>query len=68
MQDRYAGDIGDFVKLGLIRHLADPVSNGGMGSTVGLNWYLAPDEAHGSSRAPGRSRRPTTPGRCLRPR
>jgi hypothetical protein len=24
MQDRYAGDVGDFIKLGLLRHLAAP--------------------------------------------
>ena len=39
MQDRYAGDIGDFVKLGLLRALR---SN----RKVGLAWYRFPDEAH----------------------
>lgn len=40
MQNRYAGDVGDFIKLGLIRHLAaDDLS-------FGVNWYLTPDEAH----------------------
>jgi hypothetical protein len=48
MQDRYAGDVGDFIKLGLLRHLAAPVSAGGAGLKVGLNWYLAPDESHNS--------------------
>ncbi len=40
MQNRYAGDVGDFIKLGLIRHLAaeDP--------SFGVHWYLTPDEAH----------------------
>jgi hypothetical protein len=40
MQNRYAGDVGDFIKLGLIRHLA------GHDLSFGVNWYLAPDEAH----------------------
>jgi hypothetical protein len=40
MQNRYAGDVGDFIKVGLIRHLtADDLS-------FGVNWYLTPDEAH----------------------
>jgi hypothetical protein len=40
MQNRYAGDVGDFIKLGLLRHLAaDDLS-------FGVNWYLTPDEAH----------------------
>ena len=40
MQNRYAGDIGDYSKLGLLRalHLA--------GFSIGLNWYLTPDETH----------------------
>lgn len=44
MENRYAGDVGDFVKLGLLRHLAAPREDGGVGLTMGLNWYLAPDE------------------------
>jgi hypothetical protein len=40
MQNRYAGDVGDFIKLGLLRHLtADDLS-------FGVNWYLTPDETH----------------------
>jgi hypothetical protein len=46
VQDRYAGDVGDFVKLGLLRHLAAEPVAGGARLEVGLNWYLAPDEAH----------------------
>jgi hypothetical protein len=46
MQNRYAGDVGDFMKLGLLRHVAAPASDGGAGLTMGLNWYLAPDEGH----------------------
>ena len=40
MQNRYTGDIGDFSKLGLLRVLqASDLS-------IGLNWYLTPDEKH----------------------
>lgn len=39
MQDRYAGDVGDFVKLGLLRALAP-------GRRLGVAWYRFPDEAH----------------------
>jgi hypothetical protein len=46
MQNRYAGDVGDFMKLGLLRYLAAPTSDGGTGLTIGLNWCLAPDEGH----------------------
>jgi hypothetical protein len=46
MQNRYAGDVGDFMKLGLIRYLAARRSDGRSGLTMGLNWYLAPDEGH----------------------
>jgi len=40
MQDRYVGDVGDFVKYGLIRALNDA------GLSVGLAWYRVPDESH----------------------
>ena len=40
MQNRYAGDVGDFIKLGLLRHLAA----GDL--SFGVNWYLTPDETH----------------------
>ena len=40
MQNRYTGDIGDFSKLGLLRAL----SNAGL--SIGLNWYLTPNETH----------------------
>jgi hypothetical protein len=39
MQDRYAGDIGDFVKLGLLRAISP-------GYALGLAWYHVPDEGH----------------------
>jgi len=39
MQDRYTGDIGDYVKYGLLRAIAD-------GRSLGVAWYLFPDEGH----------------------
>lgn len=39
MQDRYAGDIGDFVKLGLLRAISP-------GRKLGIAWYRYPDEDH----------------------
>ncbi|WP_306047821.1 hypothetical protein [Nioella sp. MMSF_3534] len=41
MQDRYAGDVGDFVKLGLLRALSP-------GRQLGVAWYRYPDEDHNS--------------------
>jgi hypothetical protein len=40
VQDRYAGDVGDYQKLGLLRAFAS------QGLRVGICWYLAPDESH----------------------
>lgn len=40
MQNRYAGDVGDFGKIGLLRYLSRT------GLTVGINWYLIQDESH----------------------
>lgn len=40
MQDRYAGDVGDFGKLGMLRCIART------GLKIGVNWYLTPDENH----------------------
>ena len=42
MQNRYTGDIGDFSKLGLLRALRNA------DLSIGLNWYLTPDETHNS--------------------
>ena len=39
MQDRYAGDVGDFVKLGLLRSLSP-------GRKLGVVWYRYPNESH----------------------
>jgi hypothetical protein len=42
MQNRYAGDVGDFGKIALLRALA------GCDLTLGVNWYLNPDEENNS--------------------
>jgi hypothetical protein len=42
VQDRYAGDVGDFLKYGLLRLLCNP---GGV-SRLGIVWYLVNDETH----------------------
>ena len=42
MQNRYTGDIGDFGKIGLLRKIQ------ASGLSVGINWYLVPDEIHNS--------------------
>jgi len=39
MQNRYAGDIGDFGKFGLLRAIFPD-------SRLGIIWYLVPDESH----------------------
>ena len=40
MQNRYAGDVGDFGKLGMLRCIECA------GIKVGVNWYLVEDEEH----------------------
>ena len=40
MQNRYAGDVGDFGKLGMLRTIERA------GIKVGINWYLVEDENH----------------------
>lgn len=44
MQDRYAGDVGDFGKYGLLRHLLGRQPEGRM--RIGVAWYLVPCETH----------------------
>jgi hypothetical protein len=46
VQDRYAGDLGDYLKFGLLRWLAPPESSGS--PRLGVVWYRTPDEAHNS--------------------
>ena len=40
MQNRYAGDVGDFGKLGMLRELEK------QGLKIGINWYLVDNESH----------------------
>src|SRR6476620_4333677 len=39
MQNRYVGDIGDYLKLGILRALSP-------GYNLGVAWWLFPDESH----------------------
>lgn len=43
MQNRYAGDAGDYAKFALLYEL---IKNSGPNIIIGLNWYLSPDETH----------------------
>ena len=45
MQDRYAGDVGDFMKLGLLRWLAAP-SPFARSHRLGVVWFRQSDEHH----------------------
>ncbi len=45
VQDRYAGDVGDFLKFGLLRQLCLG-SNGASALNLGVVWYLTADEGH----------------------
>ena len=48
MQNRYVGDVGDFGKYGLLRHLAGQreASPSPEATRLGIVWYLYPDESH----------------------
>jgi hypothetical protein len=60
MQDRYAGDAGDFSKLGLLRALAP-----GATGAVGIVWYRVPDESHNADgKHVGYLKQPQTFRRC----
>jgi len=66
MQDRYAGDLGDFLKLGLLRWLAAPSDETPV--RLGVVWFLAPEESHNADGRHVAYLDPTTPaGRALRP-
>lgn len=45
MQDRYAGDLGDFLKFGLLRQVCAGDSNS-PALKLGVVWYLVQDESH----------------------
>jgi hypothetical protein len=57
MQDRYAGDLGEFLKFGLLRWLAPPDSPR---PRLGVIWYRTADEGHN---ADGKHVACLTPGR-----
>ena len=44
VQDRYAGDLGDYLKFGLLRWLVPPGSS--VSPQLGVVWYRTADEAH----------------------
>ena len=47
MQNRYVGDLGDFGKFGLLRALCSCSETGnGAAMSLGVVWYLVPDENH----------------------
>jgi hypothetical protein len=46
MQNCYVGDVGDFGKYGLLRALCHPASDGNRSLSLGVVWYLVPDEGH----------------------
>lgn len=67
MQDRYAGDLGDFLKLGLLRWLVAP-SFDALPHRLGVVWYLTPDESHNADGKHVTYLDPESPaGRQLRP-
>lgn len=46
MQNRYFADVGDYGKYGLLRKLTGITSNTGPMLSLGVAWYLVPDEGH----------------------
>ena len=46
MQNRYVGDIGDFGKYGLLKVLCQPSHDKMPQLSLGVAWYLVPDEGH----------------------
>jgi len=46
MQNCFVGDVGDFGKYGLLRALCQPASDGNRSLSLGVVWYLVPDEGH----------------------
>jgi hypothetical protein len=67
MQDRYAGDVGDFMKLGLLRWLVAPTPFAPQ-RQLGVIWYRVPDESHnGDGKHIGYLDPSSTAGQDLRP-
>jgi len=48
VQDRYAGDVGDFMKLALLERLSAPSRADEAPLKLGIVWYLVDDEWHNS--------------------
>ena len=49
MQNKYAGDVGDFGKHGLLRFLSGMTAGDDLGPlSLGVIWYLVHDERHGN--------------------
>ena len=54
MKNRYVGDVGDFGKYGLLRHLAGMTSEDDLDSLkLGMVWYLRPDDCGNDGRHTG---------------
>jgi len=67
MQDRYAGDVGDFMKLGLLRWLVAPTPFAPQ-RHLGVIWYRTPDESHNADgKHTGYLDPSSTAGQDLRP-
>lgn len=50
MQDQFVGDVGDFGKYGLLRHLCAGCGDGGPLLSLGVVWYWVPDEGGNDGR------------------
>lgn len=47
LQNRYVGDVGDFGKYHLLKVLSQGQGTGeGVSLSLGVVWYLVPDESH----------------------
>jgi hypothetical protein len=68
VQDRYAGDVGDFMKLALLERLRAPSRPGESSLSLAIVWYLVGDESHNSDgKHVGYLDRSSRSGRALRP-
>ena len=68
MQDRYAGDVGDFFKLALLECLSAPRRPDEPALSLGIVWYLVDDESHNNDGKHITYLDPETPaGHALRP-
>ena len=68
MQDQYVGDIGDFGKYGLLRHLTGMRDDAASGDalSLGVVWYLFPDGGTNDGKFTNYLRNPTEKDRKLR--